>query len=81
MGNLSISFVVEVCHGNKHATAKGLPGIWNTLDKLLRHQWHIFSRGDSGYGNENTMLEHEQRNLPVFLICAIRQKSKSTLPA
>jgi hypothetical protein len=66
VANLRIRLGVEVRSGNEHAAAKGLPGLWQTLEKLPRHQWPTFTRGDSGYGNENTMLEHEERGLPYL---------------
>ncbi len=47
--------------------AKGLPGLWRMLEKLPRHQWPTFTRGDCGYGSEITMLEHERSTLdPAF---------------
>jgi hypothetical protein len=66
VANLRISLGVEVRPGNEHAAAKGLPGLWQTLEKLPRHQWPTFVRGDCGYGSEITMLEHEQRDLPYL---------------
>ena len=66
VANLRISLGVEVRPGNEHAAAKGLPGLWQTLEKLPRHQWPTFNRGDCGYGNEGIMLEHEQRGLPYL---------------
>ena len=54
---------MEVRPGNEHSAAKGLPGLRQTLEKLPRHQWPTFSRGDSGYGGETTLLEHEERGL------------------
>lgn len=57
---------MEVRPGNEHAAANGLPGLWQTLEKLPRHQWPTFTRGDCGYGSEITMLEHEQRGLPYL---------------
>ena len=66
VANLRISLGVEVRPGNEHSAAKGLPGLWKTLEKLPRHQWPTFTRGDSGYGNENIMLEHEERGLPYL---------------
>ncbi len=66
VANLRISLGVEVRPGNEHAAAKGLPGLWQTLEKLPRHQWPTFSRGDCGYGSETTMLEHEERGLPYL---------------
>ena len=66
VANLRISLGVEVRPSNEHSAAKGLPGLWKTLEKLPRHQWPTFTRGDSGYGNENIMLEHEERGLPYL---------------
>ena len=66
MANLRISLGVEVRPGNEHAAAKGLPGLWQTLEKLPRHQWPTFTRGDCGYGSETVMLEHEERGLPYL---------------
>ena len=66
VANLRISLGVEVRPGNEHAAAKGLPGLWQTLEKLPRHQWPVFVRGDCGYGSETVMLEHEQRGLPYL---------------
>jgi hypothetical protein len=66
VANLRISLGVEVRPGNEHAAAKGLPGLWQTLGKLPRHQWPTFTRGDCGYGSEATMLEHEERGLPFL---------------
>lgn len=66
VANLRISLGVEIRPGNEHAAAKGLPGLWQTLEKLPRHQWPTFNRGDSGYGNESVMVEHEERDLPYL---------------
>jgi hypothetical protein len=51
VANLRISLGVEVRPGNEHAAAKGLPGLWSMLEKLPRHQWPTFNRGDCGYGS------------------------------
>ena len=48
VADLRISLGVEVRPGHEHAAAKGLPGLWQTLEKLPRHQWPTFSRGDCG---------------------------------
>ncbi len=66
VANLRISLGVEVRPGNEHAGARGLPGLWKTLEKLPRHQWPTFIRGDCGYGNEAIMLECEQRKVPYL---------------
>lgn len=66
VANLRISLGVEVRPGNEHAGAKGLPGLWQTLEKLPRHQWPTFLRGDCGYGQEAIMLECEERLVPYL---------------
>ena len=66
IANLRISLGVEVRPGNEHAAAKGLPGLWGMLEKLPRHQWPTFIRGDCGYGSESVMLECETRLLPYL---------------
>jgi hypothetical protein len=66
VANLRISLGVEVRPGNEHAAAKGLPGLWQTLEKLPRHQWPTFTRGDCGYGSEAVLVEHEERALPYL---------------
>lgn len=66
VANLRICLGVEIRPGNEHAAARGLPALWETLEKLPRHQWPTFSRGDCGYGSESVMLEHEERELPYL---------------
>ena len=66
VANLRISLGVEIRPGREHAAARGLPGLWQTLEKLPRHRWPTFTRGDAGYGNEAIMLEHEERLLPYL---------------
>jgi hypothetical protein len=66
VAGLRISLGVEVRPGNEHAAAKGLPGLWETLEKLPRHRWPTFIRGDCGYGSESVMVECEQRNVPYL---------------
>jgi len=66
VANLRLSLGVEVRPGNEHAAAKGLPGLRQTLEKLPRHQWPTFVRGDCGYGSEAVMLECEGRSLPYL---------------
>ena len=78
MANLRIGLGVEGRPGNEHAAAKGLPGLWQTLEKLPRHQWPTFSRGDCGYGNEGIMLENEERGLPYLF--KIRHTAKVKEP-
>ena len=66
VANLRVSLGVEVLPGKQHAAARGLPGLWQTLEKLPRSSWPTFARGDCGYGNEAVMLEFEERLLPYL---------------
>jgi len=66
VANLRISLGVEVRPGNEHAGARGVPGLWKTLERLPRSQWLTYVRGDCGYGNEALMLEFEERGLPYL---------------
>lgn len=66
VANLRISLGVEVLPGNEHAGARGMPGLWKTLERLPRSQWPTYARGDCGYGNEAIMLEFEERGLPYL---------------
>ncbi len=76
VAGLRISLGVEVRPGNEHAAAKGLPGLWETLEKLPRHRWPTFIRGDCGYGSESVMVECEQRNVPYLFKLRHTQKVK-----
>jgi hypothetical protein len=66
VANLRISLGVEVRPGNEHAAAKGLPGLWQTLERLPRDRWPTFVRGDCGYGCEAVMAECEANALPYL---------------
>jgi Transposase DDE domain group 1 len=66
VANLRISLGVEVRPGNEHAAARGMPELWNTLEKLPRSHWPTLARGDCGYGNEAVMREFEERALPYL---------------
>ena len=78
--NLRISLGVEVRPGNERAGAKGLPGLWQTLEKLPRHQWPAFVRGDCGYGQETIMLESEERLVPYLFKLRHTAKVKALVP-
>ncbi len=66
VASLRISLGVEVRPGKEHAAARGLPQLWETLQRLPRDRWPTFARGDCGYGSEAVMLEFEQRGLPYL---------------
>lgn len=66
VAGLRISLGVEIRSGKEHAAAKGLPGLWEMLHNLPRHQWPTFIRGDCGYGSEAVMLECQEHALPYL---------------
>lgn len=61
-----MSLGVEVQPGKKHAAARGLPGLWETLEQLPRSRWPTLARGDCAYGNEAVLHEFEQHGLPYL---------------
>jgi len=77
VANLRICLGVEVRPGKEHAAARGLPGLWQSLERLPRSSWPTFARGDCGYGNEAVMLEFEERGLPYLFKLRHTLKVKS----
>jgi hypothetical protein len=77
VANLRICLGVEVRPGKEHAAARGLPGLWRSLEELPRSSWPTFVRGDCGYGNEAIMLECEERGLPYLFKLRHTLKVKS----
>jgi len=66
VANLRISLGVEVRAGKEQAASYGLPGMWQTLERLPRENWPTFVRGDCGNGNETVMRECEERSMPYL---------------
>lgn len=66
VAGVRICLGVEVMPGKEHAAARGLPGLWQTLEALPRTHWPTFARGDCAYGSEATMLQCEERALPYL---------------
>jgi hypothetical protein len=81
VANLRLSLGVEVLPGKEHAAARGLPGLWETLDALPRPQWPTFIRGDCAYGNEKILREHEERQLPYLFKLRHTPKVKTLVQA
>jgi hypothetical protein len=63
MANLRMVLDVEVQPGNQGASSFMRPQLFTWLDGLPPKARPAFLRGDSGFGNEGTMAEAEQRNL------------------
>lgn len=66
VANLRICLGVDVRPGKEHAAGHGRSGLWGTLEGLPRSRWPTFVRGDCGYGNEQLMLECEEKGLPFL---------------
>lgn len=81
VANLRLSLGVEALPGKQHAAARGLPGMWRTLEKLPRSHWPTFLRGDCGYGSEAAMLECELRGLPYLFKLRHTPKVKELVAA
>lgn len=66
VAGLRMSLGVEVQSGKEQAAARGLPGLWATLQELPRSRWPTFARGDCAYGNEVVLREFEAQGLPCL---------------
>ena len=66
MAGLRLVLDVDVAPGNEHASKHAAPGRWALLDRIPRHCWPAFLRGDSGFGTEAVMAGAEQRGLPYL---------------
>ena len=74
MANTRLVLDVEVRPGNETAAKYTMPGLWEFLERLPRHAWPAFLRGDCAYGNERDMAEAESRGLAF--VFKLRQTSK-----
>jgi hypothetical protein len=63
MANLRLVLDVEVQPGNQGASSFMRPQLFAWLDALPAKAHPAFLRGDSGFGNEGTMAEAEERHL------------------
>ena len=66
MAGLRLVLDVDVTPGNEHASKHAAPGLWALLDRIPRHCWPAFLRGDSGFGTEAIMSGAERRGLPYL---------------
>jgi len=74
IGSLRIVLGVDVMSGKKHAGKHSMPGLWDMIDTLPASCRPGLLRGDIGYGNENIMIEAEERNQPYLF--KLKQTSK-----
>lgn len=74
MANTRLILDIEVQPGNQTASSYSRPGLFEFLDNLPREKGPTFIRGDSGFGNEGTMLEAEKRELNYLF--KLRQSKK-----
>lgn len=66
VANLRLVLDVSVQPGNEASSKYSRGGLFCFLDGLDRKNWPSFLRGDSGFGNEETMKEAEARELPYL---------------
>lgn len=63
MANLRLVLDVEVQPGTETAACYSAPGLWELLERLPRHAWPQFIRGDCDWGVDDVMRECEARGL------------------
>ena len=57
---------VEVQAGNQMAASYSAPDLWKLLERLPRHQWPQFLRGDCNFGTDAVMSSAEAKQLPYL---------------
>ena len=66
VGNLRLVLDVQVSSGKQHASVHAKTALGRLLDELSDRR-HALVRGDSGYGNEDILVELESRQQPYLL--------------
>jgi hypothetical protein len=74
IGNLRLILDVEVHPGNESASNYTRPQLFALIDSLPQQARPTFIRGDSGFGNEGTIVEAESRDLDYLF--KLRQTKK-----
>jgi hypothetical protein len=64
IANLRLILDVEVQPGNQMAASYTAPDLWSLLDKIPRHQWPEFIRGDCAFGSDGVMRVAEEKGVP-----------------
>ena len=66
IANLRLVLDVEVQAGNQMAASYSAPDLWKLLERLPRHQWPQFLRGDCNFGTDAVMSSAEAKQLPYL---------------
>jgi hypothetical protein len=64
IANLRLILDVEVQPGNEMAASYTAPNLWSLLDRIPRHQWPEFIRGDCAFGSDGVMRVAEEKGVP-----------------
>ena len=64
IANLRLILDVEVQPGNQMAASYTAPDLWSLLDRIPRHQWPEFIRGDCAFGSDGVMRVAEEKGVP-----------------
>jgi hypothetical protein len=62
IGELRMVLGIEVMGGKQHSGKHGMPGLWKIIDGLPAECRPRLLRGDIAFGNEQGMLESEERD-------------------
>lgn len=66
IANLRLILDVEVQPGNQMAASYTAPDLWALLDRIPRHQWPEFIRGDCAFGSDGVMRVAEEKGVPYL---------------
>lgn len=66
IANLRLILDVEVQAGNQMAASYTAPDLWALLDRIPRHQWPQFIRGDCAFGSDGVMSMAEEKGIPYL---------------
>jgi Transposase DDE domain group 1 len=66
LANLRLVLDVEVQAGNEMAASYTSPDLWSLLERIPKHQWPEFIRGDCAFGTDGVMHVAEQKGVPYL---------------
>lgn len=66
IATLRLVLDVEVQPGNQSAASYSAPDLWALLERIPRHQWPQFIRGDCAFGTDGVMSKAEEKALPYL---------------
>lgn len=66
IANLRLILDVEVQPGNQMAASYTAPDLWSLLDRIPKHQWPQFIRGDCAFGSDGVMRVAEEKQIPYL---------------